>query len=667
MYSVFNSVSAICFLQVAICVQCGDVGYDNAFVYCVNCLKFAIHRYCLPEIPKNFDEFVHWVCGDCEAVSLGCPFKKGLLNTQDDRCTEFDIFTSTSGSNKKNISQSSLGEDVSYGRTGSMLQSAHENLCSSGDARLADDCCLSLVEPNASNDWSRNENVPVKDGHQSDTSQQLDGVEEVKVAVDGSLQIINLGKKAEVSSSLLGKEKQRLPTTSDQKTIDGERQSDTSQYHGEEEAEVVADKLSKRTKFRKNTHISSSVSEEKKQRQTTSIHFSIAYQKKFEEDATSRFIPLHNEHQTGNSPRIQGVGTTQVVEGSSQKTNIPVMSQISSRVTQIEKQMRWSTSSNQCTSQQPKQFLNRLLIYPPLRNELKNHRSRSLVNIAKQRYYGRSHEARRSMHNSVREREKDHAKKESLVIPSRSCVNEEVSQHTHEARRPMHNTVREEDRQHAKEESLVNPTRSNVNEDVSRKTHEARRHMHSTICERYEDRVEEESLVIPSRSEVIDVDSHCPIITLPIAGPSGYNLQVQPVVDPIWRGRFDIVNRKDEKFEGFVAHLSNTACQQVIEEARLLPTLLQLEMVPKSTVWPKSFQTGQPSDDNIALYIFPADTRYEKIFTRLVDDMSRHELAMKAITKNAELLIFSSKELKLQYWRFQNKYYIWGVFKGKRS
>ena len=77
----------------------------------------------------------------------------------------------------------------------------------------------------------------------------------------------------------------------------------------------------------------------------------------------------------------------------------------------------------------------------------------------------------------------------------------------------------------------------------------------------------------------------------------------------VGRGRFDIVNKKDDIFEGFVAHLSSRACPQMIDEARLLPALLQLEMVPKSLVWPKSFQTIKPSDDNIALYIFPADRR----------------------------------------------------------
>ncbi|KAL6511960.1 hypothetical protein OROGR_021557 [Orobanche gracilis] len=56
------------FSEGKVCLQCGDKGSTNAFVYCVKCLKFAVHRrYCLAVIPETLDEFVHWVCGDdCE-------------------------------------------------------------------------------------------------------------------------------------------------------------------------------------------------------------------------------------------------------------------------------------------------------------------------------------------------------------------------------------------------------------------------------------------------------------------------------------------------------------------------------------------------------------------------------------------------------------------------
>lgn len=140
----------------------------------------------------------------------------------------------------------------------------------------------------------------------------------------------------------------------------------------------------------------------------------------------------------------------------------------------------------------------------------------------------------------------------------------------------------------------------------------------------------------------------------------------QPLADPIWRGSFNILNREYDEFEGMVAHLSKKACQKAYEEARLFPTLLDLEMYPKLDVWPKSFERSEPSDDSIALYFFPTHKRYERMFDHLVEQMMNDELAMRAILENAELLIFTSGELPLNYWRFQGKYYLWGVFRGKQ-
>lgn len=42
--------------------------------------------------------------------------------------------------------------------------------------------------------------------------------------------------------------------------------------------------------------------------------------------------------------------------------------------------------------------------------------------------------------------------------------------------------------------------------------------------------------------------------------------------------------------------------------------------------------------------------RYERMFDNLVREMLSNELGMKAILKNAELLVFTSTELPLNYW-----------------
>ncbi|KAI3669061.1 hypothetical protein L6452_40282 [Arctium lappa] len=144
-------------------------------------------------------------------------------------------------------------------------------------------------------------------------------------------------------------------------------------------------------------------------------------------------------------------------------------------------------------------------------------------------------------------------------------------------------------------------------------------------------------------------------------------LPARPVLDPVWRGSFNITETDYDLFEGFVGHLSTKACYKVCEEARVLPSLLRLEMQPKTTIWPKSFVESQPSDEHIALYFFPGNTKNERAFERLVMDMIDEELAMRATAKNAELLIFTSTVLPQSHWRFQGNYYLWGVFRAKQK
>ncbi|KAJ4836486.1 hypothetical protein Tsubulata_022355 [Turnera subulata] len=155
-----------------------------------------------------------------------------------------------------------------------------------------------------------------------------------------------------------------------------------------------------------------------------------------------------------------------------------------------------------------------------------------------------------------------------------------------------------------------------------------------------------------------------PQLATDIAEQSQFIL-AQPVKDPIWRGSISIFKRDYGTGCGLVAHLSSIACLKVREEAESLPTLLSTELLPRLAVWPKGFSKFGPRDDCIALYFFPDNERHEKVFDRLVDDIISRDLAMKVVVENAELLIFSSDILPMSYWRIQDKFYLWGVFRGK--
>ncbi|XP_022773353.1 uncharacterized protein LOC111315694 [Durio zibethinus] len=139
----------------------------------------------------------------------------------------------------------------------------------------------------------------------------------------------------------------------------------------------------------------------------------------------------------------------------------------------------------------------------------------------------------------------------------------------------------------------------------------------------------------------------------------------QPIFEPIWRGRFCLF---DENFAaGVVAHLSCLACLKVCETAKCLPESLCLELLCRCDVWPKGFKKLGPSEESIALYFFPSNERDEKIFDGLVYKMIGQDLGMRVVVQDVELLVFTSNTLPLHFWRFQEKFYLWGVFRAKQA
>lgn len=143
------------------------------------------------------------------------------------------------------------------------------------------------------------------------------------------------------------------------------------------------------------------------------------------------------------------------------------------------------------------------------------------------------------------------------------------------------------------------------------------------------------------------------------------NTSAAPVMDPIWRGSFNIWDNEDDILEEVMAHMSISACHKVYDEACQFKPVIHLEKLPRSHVWPKSFEQSESGAGNIALFFFPSE-RSEQVYDDLVDEMVEDELALKGIVQNAELLVFPSTKLPLSYWRFQGKYYLWGVFREKQ-
>ncbi|XP_010062139.2 uncharacterized protein LOC104449615 [Eucalyptus grandis] len=137
----------------------------------------------------------------------------------------------------------------------------------------------------------------------------------------------------------------------------------------------------------------------------------------------------------------------------------------------------------------------------------------------------------------------------------------------------------------------------------------------------------------------------------------------QPIIDPIWRGSLKFNKQGINYFGKVVAHVSDLACSKVNKEAKLFPSILCTELHPTPKVWPKGFKDRGPSDDSIAIYIFPDNKSEQEFFDSLVIEMIRNDLAMRVVVTNAEFLVFTSTKLPLHLWRFQSKFYLWGVFR----
>ncbi|XP_019233991.1 PREDICTED: uncharacterized protein LOC109214522 [Nicotiana attenuata] len=142
-------------------------------------------------------------------------------------------------------------------------------------------------------------------------------------------------------------------------------------------------------------------------------------------------------------------------------------------------------------------------------------------------------------------------------------------------------------------------------------------------------------------------------------------LPAQPVIEPIWRGCF-LFNRESETSINIVAHISDKACEKAAKAAKGLPMNLDVKILAKSDVWPKSFLRSPPTDNSIALYLFPELESDENAYDALLEEAIENDLAMSTTIDDLEVLMFSSRELPQKDWRIRRKYYLWGVFRRKQ-
>ncbi|XP_042950083.1 uncharacterized protein LOC122282198 [Carya illinoinensis] len=124
-----------------------------------------------------------------------------------------------------------------------------------------------------------------------------------------------------------------------------------------------------------------------------------------------------------------------------------------------------------------------------------------------------------------------------------------------------------------------------------------------------------------------------------------YNL---PAVDATWKGGFHL-SATCKFYGGFQAQPSCIINRKAFDFSKGMPSVLQVEFVPRSQIWANLFHDNYPDVSDIALYFFTADNieSSKEDMNCLFELMDVHKSMMKSHVDGAELLIFISKDLYL--------------------
>ncbi|KAK4429549.1 hypothetical protein Salat_1255500 [Sesamum alatum] len=503
-----------------ICLQCGDRGFDNALVFCVKCLDVAVHRYCLDVIPETFDEFVRWVCDECEAAA-GEQFALRRHDavrsqTSDHKGAKYIKGFSGVGTKKSDIGAVQTKERVyKDGSEQSYNACTKLGLVENGESAGGSSSPTQLGDVNA--EHAILSAADERKGCQPSSSQQLEEekvkdsqMQNAKLCDDDSLKE-NVKKKRRITESNMRKDQHRLNTSSEQS-----------------DGKCANMDIADCARLASDSALPNKLKENEGSKRKDQRCISIKPQ------------DLDTDPSMAEHPTISCSGSS---KSSKKKRTVKSSGVILQEQTIHRTGPLWENKGldleHQCAN---------------LNTEERN------------------------------------------FSPSGEHVGNRESEDREERPSAPHNMI--------------------------------------DFCKDY-----------PKDAAMSSAE---------------------PVVVPIWRGSFNIWNNKHDILDGLMAHMSSKACEKVYKAACQFQPVIHLEMFPRSDVWPKSFQTSEPSGDNIALYFFPSVTS-KRVYQNLVKEMMHKELALKGVMQNAELLIFTSTELPLLYWTFQGKHYLWGVFRGRQS
>ncbi|KAI3762686.1 hypothetical protein L1987_53126 [Smallanthus sonchifolius] len=136
-----------------------------------------------------------------------------------------------------------------------------------------------------------------------------------------------------------------------------------------------------------------------------------------------------------------------------------------------------------------------------------------------------------------------------------------------------------------------------------------------------------------------------------------------PSLNYYWKGWLYIPNGS-RKFNGaFKAHPPSRTNCKVYETVKKMPETIHFELVPDHEIRMEIF----PADrDDIGLYFIPIFERSED-YRSIIDFISSQNLVMKGYVDGVELLVLSSRVLPSHCQEFQGNYFLWGVFRRRKT
>ncbi|XP_057464422.1 uncharacterized protein LOC130754268 isoform X1 [Actinidia eriantha] len=132
-----------------------------------------------------------------------------------------------------------------------------------------------------------------------------------------------------------------------------------------------------------------------------------------------------------------------------------------------------------------------------------------------------------------------------------------------------------------------------------------------------------------------------------------------PALDSSWNGNFEVLDTiyQKELNDEFHAHPPSKVHRKVYAFSKEMPKVLQFKTLPRKNVWTDIFQDDCPDADDIGLYFFSSNSQSYREFIETQD------LVLRSYIDGVELFVFTSKLLSANSQRWNEEYFLWGIFR----